>query len=582
MSAGPALASPEQLQCDANMPGVTVRYTPGTNVIRQVTTPAVLVDIAAQFPYRGFYTIKFYDPSSWGELDESGFWHPVAGRESVTWVIENPQREEVRNAAMAASLTQVKTGESWILPIDHLDGPDDPAWVRYPGAGYKRTDAWGRSGVHDGHRLWWRLAGHGSLGNEPPNTPELYKIEFFQPTAGGGDWQPIEMELAGADGDERFAYDSRIPWAGAGGMNHQYIGSEFLKGNSGSWVGTGPGPHTPQSSAFDAGPNGDVMWLARNAWLFVKWDFTFPVDRAWSDLRLTRVTQSAKAELDSDAIDYRRLRITEIVGSAVVGQYEYIEKGVNSWTLLVQDGAGNVIRSGFSTSVQNTATHERVETRQIVEGRQVVYQAVEAYRESPFGDKLMSAEVARNGVTAVITRSYYDDLSDPRFGLLRSWTNPDGSWRLRDYHLFAEGPLGGSPRAAVATELRGGAGTPMPEIMRTSGGERAFVYVYLPNITLAGDDGLVSPREPRKISEFSNGTGSKPHIILSTWRMVSRLRSRRQLQRRAAYMVTPTIRERLPITNQVRRVPASQTWRIKYSSVWFVSCTPDQTKTKLK
>jgi hypothetical protein len=505
MSSGPTLASPEQLQFHPNMPGIMVQYNPGTNVIRQITTPEVLVDIEARYPYRGFYTIKFYGTSNWGRMDDIGLWHPLAGTEAVSWVIENPEREELVNQATAASLTQVKTGESWILPIDHLEGADDPGWVRYPRAGYKKSDAWGRSGAHDGHKVWWRLAGHGSQGDEPPSTPELYKIEFFQPTAGGGGWQPIETEFAGAEGDERFAYDPRIPWAGAGGMNHQYIGSEFLKAASGAWVGTGPGPHAPQSNAFDAGPDGHFMWLTRNAWLFAKWDFSFPVDRAWSVLRVTRVTEPVRAvNVVAEAQQNNHLRISKIIGSVLVGRYDYTETGANAWTLLVEDGVGNTISSGFSTSVEDASAQERVDIRQVIQGGRAIYQAVEIYKKFPFGDKLVGAEVTRYGTTSIVSRSHYDEVSDPRFGLLRSWTNPDGSWRTRDYRVFPEGPVGGSPAAAVTVELRGRSGTAMPDSPQTSV-EHAFVYAYVPDIVLVGDEPWVSPREPRKISEFRNG-----------------------------------------------------------------------------
>ena len=75
--------------------------------------------------------------------------------------------------------------------------------------------------------------------------------------------------------------------AGASGTNHQYIGTN--EGAQGAWVGTGPGPHTPQAPyGYNAGANGDQMWLKGVSWLYAKWDYPWAIDHCWSAIRLTQ------------------------------------------------------------------------------------------------------------------------------------------------------------------------------------------------------------------------------------------------------------------------------------------------------
>ena len=93
----------------------------------------------------------------------------------------------------------------------------------------------------------------------------------------------------GVDG-ETYPMESGIPWVGAYGTNHQYIGSEFSDGDRGLWVATGLGPHTPESNDYNAGANGIYMWLKDQSWLYAKWDFPWGIDRTWSALRVTQIT----------------------------------------------------------------------------------------------------------------------------------------------------------------------------------------------------------------------------------------------------------------------------------------------------
>ncbi len=86
--------------------------------------------------------------------------------------------------------------------------------------------------------------------------------------------------------------EADIPWVGAFGTNHQYIGSEGSAGTAGDWGSTGPGPHVPESADYNAGSNGIYMWLTDGSWLYARWDFGWPIDRSWSALSVTQVAAS--------------------------------------------------------------------------------------------------------------------------------------------------------------------------------------------------------------------------------------------------------------------------------------------------
>jgi len=186
-----------------------------------------------------------------------------------------------------AATAMAVPGETWILPIHHRDGG---GWTEYPGAGYGGTSAWGANTMDGVRRVYWELSGTGSMGNAVPGTTELYTIEWFRPTTGNAGWQPIESQIKGVDG-ETYPMEPLIPWVGAFGTNHQYVGAE--NGTPGSWTATGPGPHTPDSADYNAGANGIYMWLGGHgsaSWLYAKWDYGWAIDHTWSALRLTQIT----------------------------------------------------------------------------------------------------------------------------------------------------------------------------------------------------------------------------------------------------------------------------------------------------
>ena len=193
---------------------------------------------------------------------------------------------------MTADTAKAFPGDQWILPITQRN--NSGAWLAAPGAGYNGTTAYEAIGPDPTTRIYWALTGLSTVNNSPfPITTELYTIEWFQPTSGGEDWQPIEgnlrgnPDIAGSDG----LMDSIVPWAGEYGQNHQWIGAQGTDGTPGNWTTTGPGPHTPESADYNAlGDNGLYMWLKAGAYLYAKWDFSFTIDHTWSALRVTQVT----------------------------------------------------------------------------------------------------------------------------------------------------------------------------------------------------------------------------------------------------------------------------------------------------
>ena len=241
-------------------------------------------------------------------------------------------------AVLVASPVFAAPGDSWILGIHHINNAG--AFTKYEGAGYSGPqssghmdyvgDAYGRSGADGVARIYWELSGEAIESGRPiPTSTQLYSLEFYGTTDGGHDgWQPIESQFRGVDGED-FPIDELIPWSGAFGVNHQYIGSEGA--NDGAWHPINNneegGPNAPLDENFSSPPFGTYMWLRRGSWLYAKWDFPFSFDRSWSALRLTQVTGPPPLEGDYnnddrvDAADYVAWRKNNIDG----------QDGYNTW-----------------------------------------------------------------------------------------------------------------------------------------------------------------------------------------------------------------------------------------------------------
>jgi hypothetical protein len=196
-------------------------------------------------------------------------------------------------AVMMGHTAKGYPGDQWILPIDkdHVDiGGYGSTW--FSGEGYDGTDAFEGWGADGRRRVYWALNGLSISNTVVPITTEQYTIEWFQTSGESSDWQPIEGNLRGYPGiaGSDALMDPIVPWAGASDQNHQWIGAEGIAGTPGTWTRTGPGPHTPTSTNYNADPGGIYMWLTRGAYLYAKWDFPWSIRHTWSALRLTQVT----------------------------------------------------------------------------------------------------------------------------------------------------------------------------------------------------------------------------------------------------------------------------------------------------
>jgi hypothetical protein len=209
---------------------------------------------------------------------------------------------------LAAPFCIAAPGDTWILGIHHIQ--DAPVGlITSIGAGYSGPvssgdanysgKAVGYNGTHGQFRVYWELSGTSVNNADPlPNSVQLYSIEVYGATDSGHDqWQPIESQLNGAGG-ETFPKEPGIPWDGAFGTNHQWIGSDGI--SDGQWHSAGPGPHTPESASQSAQAGGLYMWLKAGSWLYAKWDFSGATDRTWSALRLTQISEPVVPIVDGD------------------------------------------------------------------------------------------------------------------------------------------------------------------------------------------------------------------------------------------------------------------------------------------
>lgn len=197
------------------------------------------------------------------------------------------------SASLASCAFAAVAGDTYVLKIDHTqNGVFTPVDESFGAVLNNGDPAYYHSGgAGDIARIYWKL-------DDPsvPTTPELYRIQWWDPGPAGFNtqFQPIESQYDGLS--ETYPIDSNIPWQGQYGTNHQYISTANDAG-IGAWNSTGPGPHAPAGYAPKAdGATGVYMWLTRGSELYVKWDFGFydtvnnPLQRVWSDLKLTEVS----------------------------------------------------------------------------------------------------------------------------------------------------------------------------------------------------------------------------------------------------------------------------------------------------
>lgn len=172
----------------------------------------------------------------------------------------------------------------WIIENYQLqDGP----FYEVVGGGYNGANYhW--SNVASIQRAYWRF-------NFPdvPSRPALYFVEQWVPSvkpAGvtSWNWLPIEVTFNGEGSGEEATMNSNIPWDGAYGTNHQWLGMG-LGGAAGTWQQAGPGPQAPANATCGAGASGQHMWMRKGSTLYTKWLFPFTSTHAITALRITEV-----------------------------------------------------------------------------------------------------------------------------------------------------------------------------------------------------------------------------------------------------------------------------------------------------
>jgi len=176
----------------------------------------------------------------------------------------------------------------WLVFPSRFDGDSSAPFIDVPagdfdGRGYKYSSG----GAGNIQRAWWELSvencipvGHSDLF---PVKPALYHVFQWSPSVMPEgitywDWLPIECNINGREANEQgpgLWNIPFIPWSGAYGQNHQWIGMDFPYGVGGVWIQAGPGPQAPANPTCAAPGNGLHMWMKRNSALWTKWDFGF-------------------------------------------------------------------------------------------------------------------------------------------------------------------------------------------------------------------------------------------------------------------------------------------------------------------
>lgn len=197
---------------------------------------------------------------------------------------------------LGALVGSAQAQRAWIVYPTVFEGE---GWQTVPSGDYDgRAYKWG-SGWDGVRRVYWDV----TTGNTVPVNhsdlfpakPALYYVQQWVPTTTPDGvewgWLPIEVNFTGSSlHKDDFPYEKSIPWAGAYGQNHQWIGMD-LNDPAGTWEDAGPGPQAPQTAeCHTPGGSGRHMWIKRNSALWTKFDFGFPPPpHAATAIRLTEV-----------------------------------------------------------------------------------------------------------------------------------------------------------------------------------------------------------------------------------------------------------------------------------------------------
>ncbi|MBP7933487.1 MAG: hypothetical protein KA354_02455 [Phycisphaerae bacterium] len=194
-------------------------------------------------------------------------------------------------AADSASAQRV-----WYLKPDRFDGN----WHSEAAGGYDDGTPmfdgryWWGQGFDGVRRAYWKFDNNDNcLGPEIPDEPNIYKIEYFVPSAHATAYSPLEVIM---DGYDQWKYwDPNVPWNGQYGTNRQWI--QTNENNQGRWMDTGPGPQCPNWDAglpyprCGASGNGGFVWLKRGSVMYVMFNHAWYDDASEVGVSALRITE---------------------------------------------------------------------------------------------------------------------------------------------------------------------------------------------------------------------------------------------------------------------------------------------------
>lgn len=172
---------------------------------------------------------------------------------------------------LLVALASTAVAAEWIVATPELQGG---GWNSIAGAGYNGADAYEGSGIDGVRRAVWKFDFA-----DMPTTATLMEIWVYGPTGGSHGWQPVEVTFNGSAGDV-WPMDPNIPWEGQWGSNHQYLGNDWNV--PGEWIRCGAGPQ---------GPEDYQVYVKQGSWLWVKWDFGWPITNTVSAVKLVAVPE---------------------------------------------------------------------------------------------------------------------------------------------------------------------------------------------------------------------------------------------------------------------------------------------------
>jgi RHS repeat-associated protein len=220
---------------------------------------------------------------------------------------------------------------------------------------------------------------------------------------------------------------------------------------------------------------------------FIRWVVENPAYPSYNRLLLTKKSRNPQGNLLT----------------VQVFEYEYVPS-LGDWKLSQGDGGGYV-RSMQRWVLSQQGT--RVEQYVSYEGTQPVYQAEDTYTYLGWGYVLTQRAIGTGTNRIMLTRDYYATSSqEGRYKKLKLFTNPDGSWEVRDYDPFGrltKRIMSWKDAVRPSTD-----GDPLP-IADTTGRALLFDYTavtYPPGETNP-DTGQVDPRMARTVTEKINVTG---------------------------------------------------------------------------